>query len=47
MLEGYVLECGGCHQQIKSTPVKTKALGGKTELRYLCEHCGATVAVKL
>lgn len=46
--EDFVLECGNCRKQIKSTPVKMQAMGaGKTELRYRCEHCGAMVAVKV
>lgn len=44
----FVLECGNCHKNIKTPPIKVDAKGpGKTEMRYRCEHCGATVAVKV
>jgi len=44
----FLLECGNCHKNIKTPPIKVDAKGpGKTEMRYRCEHCGATVAVKV
>lgn len=41
------LECGNCHNQIKSSPINVDSKGqGKSERRYRCESCGAIVAVK-
>jgi hypothetical protein len=47
MPDDFVLECGNCKKQIKSEPTSVKSIGGKSELRYRCEHCAAQVAVKI
>jgi len=45
--EDFILECGNCRKHIKSSPISIDSKGGKTEMRYRCETCGATVAVKV
>ena len=45
--EDFILECGNCRKHIKSSPISIDSKGGKTEMRYRCETCGATIAVKI
>jgi hypothetical protein len=42
----FTLMCGKCQKKITSQPVDVRVVNGKSEVRYKCEHCGSTVAVK-
>lgn len=41
--ESAVLECGNCHNEIKSAPVRSATEGSRTAQYFSCEHCGMTV----
>jgi uncharacterized CHY-type Zn-finger protein len=38
-----VIECGNCHQIIRSHPVTTMQVDGGNWNVYVCEHCGTQV----
>lgn len=38
-----VIECGSCHQDIRSKPVTTMQVDGGSWHVYVCEHCGTQV----
>lgn len=39
------IECGNCHQEIKTSPVSVKGEGAEEKVIFRCEHCGADVAI--
>jgi len=42
-----VIECGHCHREIKSEPIKQLSDPVKPTEVYRCEHCGSEVMVPL
>jgi len=42
-----VIECGNCHEEIKSEPIRQLSDPAKPTEVYRCEHCGSEVMIPL